>query len=105
MVLWFERLLNLKTCLKKQQGEFKRTEIVLIRVQLETVTRSGDREIRSVSGRLPGYPGELVWARCSGKTPGYVFSCLVVSGDEWCILSSHISFFVRLGNICEVYMK
>ena len=60
MVLWFERLLNLKTCLKKQQGEFKRNEIVLIRVQLETVTRSGDREIRSASGRLPGYPGELV---------------------------------------------
>ena len=25
----------------------------------ELVTRTGDREIRSVSGRLPDYPGEL----------------------------------------------
>ena len=29
-------LLNLKTCPKKQQGEFERTEIVLIGVHLET---------------------------------------------------------------------
>ena len=26
----------------------------------DLVTRTGDREIRSVSGRLPDYPGELV---------------------------------------------
>ena len=25
----------------------------------DLVTGTGDREIRSVSGRLPGYPGEL----------------------------------------------
>ena len=31
-----KRLLKLKTCLKKQQGGFKRTKIVLIRVHLET---------------------------------------------------------------------
>ena len=54
----------------------KKTGIVLISVHLETgryssakvqsrfypgdlVTRTGDREIRSVSGRLPDYPGEL----------------------------------------------
>ena len=70
-----KRFFNLKTCLKKRRGEFKKSKIVLIRVHLETgckltvvqrfqvaliypvhlVTRMGDWEIRSVSGRLtPG---------------------------------------------------
>ena len=31
VVLWLKRLLNLKTCLMKQRGEYKESEIVLIR--------------------------------------------------------------------------
>ena len=74
-----KRFFNLKTCLKKRRSEFRKSKIVLIRVHLETgcklaysgakvpscfypvdlVTRMGDWEIRSVSGRLLDYPGEL----------------------------------------------
>ena len=68
-----KRLLNLKKGLKKQRGEFKKTEIFLLgrtlaksgaKVQSrfysgDLVTRTGDRDIRSVSGSLPDYPGEL----------------------------------------------
>ena len=59
-----ERLRNLKTCLKNRQGEFKRTEIVLIRVHLETgrwltvVQRSKVSFVRE-TGRFVLYPGEL----------------------------------------------
>ena len=75
----FEVFLNLKTCLKKRRGEFKKTEIALIRVHLaysgakvpsciylgDLVTCTEDGEIRSVSRRLPDYPGELAsMTRC-----------------------------------------
>ena len=42
-----QRLLNLKTCLKKRRGDLKKTEIVLIRVHLVYLPLS--------SGRF-GYP-------------------------------------------------
>ena len=65
-----KRLLDQRKFPKKRQGVFQKTEIALISVHLETgrksrfqpgdlVTRTGHREIRSVSGRLPDYSGEL----------------------------------------------
>ena len=73
-----KRLLNLKTYLKKQRGEFKETEVVLVKCTFgdrtlaysgakvqnrfypgDLVTCTGDWKISSVSGRLPDYPGEL----------------------------------------------
>ena len=33
------------------------------------MTRTGDREIRSVSGRLPDNPGELACMPCVGPFP------------------------------------
>ena len=75
-----KRLLNLKTYLKKQQGEFKETEVVLVKCTFgdrtlaysgakvqkpfypgDLVTCTGDWKSRSVSGRLPDYPGELAF--------------------------------------------
>ena len=73
-----KRLCNLKTCLKKWRVEFKinRNCFDLDKIGDRTlayssakipshfypgdlVTCTGDWEIRSVSGRLPYYPGEL----------------------------------------------
>ena len=74
-----KRLLsNQKKCLKKRRGEFNKNrnyfhcgtfEVKTLphssaKVQSrfypgDLVTRTGDREIHSVSGRLPDYPGEL----------------------------------------------
>ena len=65
-----KRFFNLKTCLKKRRGEFKKSKIVLIRVHLETgckltvVQRFQVAFIRSIwlpvweTGRLVLYPGD-----------------------------------------------
>ena len=37
----------------------------------DLVTRTGDREIRSVSGRLPDYPGELACMYPERKSCGF----------------------------------
>ena len=73
-----KRLLNQKKFPKQRQGVFKKNRHCFdkctfgdrtlahsgAKVQSrfspgDLVTRTGDREIRSVSGRLPDYPGEL----------------------------------------------
>ena len=73
-----KRLLNLKKFPKKRQGVFKKNRNCYdkctfgdrtfaysgAKVQSrfypgDLFTRTGDREIRSVSARLPDYPGEL----------------------------------------------
>ena len=71
-----KRLLNLKTCLKKGRGEFKKTEIVLIRVHCKCSKsllsgrfgypywRLGDSFCIL---RLPDYLGELA-CMCSGPS-------------------------------------
>ena len=73
-----KRLLNLKKFPKKRQGMFKKNENFFDKCTFgdrtlaysgegvqsrfypgDLVTRTGDREIRSESGTLPDYPGEL----------------------------------------------
>ena len=78
-----KRFLNLKKCLRKWRCEFKKKkqnsfnwgtfvdralahsgEKVQCRIYPgDLITRMGDREIHSVSGRVPDYPGELacIW--------------------------------------------
>ena len=73
-----KRLRNLKNCVKKRRVELKKKRNCFgkgtfgdrtlaysgAKVQSrfypgDLVTHTGDREIHSVSGRLPDYPGEL----------------------------------------------
>ena len=55
------------------------------------MTRTGDREIRSVSGRLPDNPGELACMVVNGTLSGRLF----VRGEN----GANVRPFVRCANV------
>ena len=90
-----KRFFNLKKCLKKRQGEFKKKQIVLIRVHLETghlhtvVQRFKVTFIREIFGYPFGRPGDLF---CIRETPGLSGRVGMYANEERQCLSICIPF-------------